>query len=281
MADNSIVDSIYYETIKKYQHGVEEFFAQNEGVFDSGHGFDHAMKVAENCWHAIRAHKHSNPRHAFLPYTIKCMILAALLHDFDDGKFMKTKNYENARKMIEGETDTEKKHIILMISLVSCSSNGNNIDSKYPIWMYYPRFADRLESLGRRGVEECKTYSDYIGRPYFLPETAQVTNMEELKAVATPERFRAYVEKRKTSPDTMIDHYYDKTVHLAVKTGNKWLDRRFEEEMKFTLDVLFYFGRTGLLFFCYATLRCSSLVQGFALNVAPRGRLYKRPYLTY
>lgn len=218
------------------------FFEENGHLFDSGHGLDHALKVGENCFNALLSYK-GNLR----TKEIFAVIRAGLLHDLDDGKFTSTKNYENARCFLFCIPGDQYKLIIEMIDLVSCSKNGNDIDPNLPVWMYYPRWADRIESLGLRGVEECKTYSDFISRPYFTEETVRVTNLDELRLVATPERFAAYYQKRKTSPDTMIDHYYDKTVHLCVDTGNSWLNTKMKEGMEEIHGVLFNFGRNGAL----------------------------------
>lgn len=221
---------------------LTNFFENNGHMFDSGHGLEHALKVGENCLNAL------------LSYTGKigtteifAVIRAGLFHDLDDGKFTATKNYENARNALKFLPDNQVDLVIKMIDLVSCSKNGNEIDANLPVWMYYPRWADRIESLGLRGVEECKTYSDFIGRPYFTEETVRVSNLDELRSVATSERFAEYVGKRKTSPDTMIDHYYDKTVHLCVDTGNDWLNARMKEGMEEIHRVLFDFGRNGTL----------------------------------
>ena len=74
-----------------------------------------------------------------------------MLHDVDDEKYFKTsKNYKNARKILEQlEVDPcDAKSVIDMISVVSSSKHRDNIYWPYPGWFYIPRYCDRLESSG-------------------------------------------------------------------------------------------------------------------------------------
>ena len=240
MVDGEKLTRIYNMCLKRDLPRLESFFAKNGKLFDEGHGLSHALKVGENCYNAL-----CNYEGVLQNFEIFAVIRAGFYHDLDDGKFTKTINYENARLVAKGLPDAQVDLIIKMIDLVSCSKNGNLIDTRNPVWMYYPRWADRIESLGKRGVEECLAYTHHVGRPYFVAETARVKNLDELNEVATQERFAAYHHGRKTSPDTMIDHYYDKTVHLCVDTGNAWLNEQMREGMVEIHKVLFRYGGAG------------------------------------
>jgi len=247
MASAITVDGSLKTTVK-YRKRVQDFFKKNGAAFDENHTYVHALAVAGHC---IRALQHYATSDATLTMNEwNAVVIAAFLHDVDDRKFTKSVDYENAREMISDEDSITQELIIKMIDLVSCSKNGNRTDPNLPIWMYYPRWADRLESLGEQGVKTCESYNDFVGRAYYNEHTPRITNMEELKRVAPPERFENYINSNGgsgsgTTTFTMIDHYYDKLVHLCVKTGNTYFDKEFEERMRPIYDVVFEFGRTG------------------------------------
>lgn len=185
-----------------------------------GHGINHMIAVAN---HATKALEHEN-----IPQCDKIRIeLAALLHDADDEKiFPGNKNYENARKILDEVltdeylqlSDHKEQYreyfinkIIEMIGLVSCSKNG---DSEPPLkWMAVPRDSDRLEAIGQIGIDRCREFSASVNALSHCTDTPRVHTMEELWAVATPERLANYKVIKKSR--SMIDHYYDKLLHVG------------------------------------------------------------------
>lgn len=88
-------------------------------------------------------------------------MLASLLHDVDDHKYFKTKNYDNARFILGNVLRNEERiaKIVRMVDLVSFSKNGNQINEKDPIAYYFPRYADRVESIGLIGIYRTYLYS--------------------------------------------------------------------------------------------------------------------------
>lgn len=180
-----------------------------------GHGIDHMLKVAEHASNALE-YETLSPQKKLQIY------LAALLHDADDDKIFKSENYENARQILAKlfiDHDV-KEDIIEMISLVSCSKNGDSVPREP--YMVIPRDCDRLEAIGEIGIERCLEYSQHIGNPLHADTTPRVYTREELWKVATAERFANY--KRSAS---VIDHYYDKLLHIGqpdkLKSGNKYI----------------------------------------------------------
>lgn len=162
---------------------------------DESHSINHANKVL---LHVIEAIK-ENPN--ITEETNYILQLASFLHDADDHKyFPNNKNYENARKIISelakepGSNILERKEeIIRLISLVSCSENGNNT-VKNDIDLY-PRYADRLESIGKIGIYRCYLYGKKLNRPLFTDKTLRATTLEELAEIG-PDRFINYVLNR-------------------------------------------------------------------------------------
>jgi len=214
---------------------------------DEGHGIEHAMKVLDHAEHALAISvepKDKNSRRA-IKY-------AAILHDADDMKFFpESKNFSNARRILEEIIPKEPKVIELtlkMIGLVSCSKNGNSLKNVEKEWMLIPRLCDRLEALGEVGILRSWLYGKHINRPLFLPSTPRAITLKELEKIATPERFENYLQS-KTS-ESMIDHFYDKILHIGKPeimsiTNNPYIKQEANRRNKIVIDFILQFGKTG------------------------------------
>lgn len=192
-----------------------------------GHDYEH-FAIVRN--HALKALEYEHDLNKCQHLQVE---LAAFLHDADDTKiFPYSKNYENARKIlneslpdvVEGlEKQIFIDNVIQMIALVSCSKNG---DSEPPFpWMAIPRDCDRLEAIGHIGIKRCMEYNNSIGRPFHVDTTIRVTSFDDVWKVAVPERFISYQNGAKSK--SMIDHYYDKLLHIGnpdrLKSQNKYI----------------------------------------------------------
>jgi len=177
--------------------------------------------------------------------------MAALLYGVDDRKFFpENGNCENARKILVEVFPTDWfriEQVIYIIGLVSVSTNGNFIPvSDDDLWMLYPRFADRLESMGSVGVEKClKEYS-----PLFLPSTPRCKTEEELWKIATPERFQDYLLSEESV--SFIDHFYDKLLHIGKPeafgvSDNDYLVGEAMTRHAYLVEYILNFGRTDKL----------------------------------
>jgi uncharacterized protein len=197
---------------------TKELF-EKSGV-DAGHGIDHSLIVMNHASNALKQFAHLSELEK------NSVLLAALLHDVDDGKFFDHLGYENAEKILQ-QYPLESALTLKMISLVSCSKNGNT-QYNGPIWILIPRWADRLEAMGKIGIERCEIYNSHIGRPKYLPNTERVKNINELEQVATLERFEKYQNGK--SSESMIDHFYDKLLHLRICTSISYIDELMEEK---------------------------------------------------
>lgn len=195
-----------------------ELQALMSGVNVAAHGYDHFIDV----WnHSVKALKHEQ-----LSDRIKLEIeLAALLHDADDKKVFKKnvtssnsqESYPNAREILKKttiEVDNQEQFIqdiIDMISLVSCSENGDN-EPPHP-WMAIPRDCDRLEAIGEIGIKRCKEFIIEKKAPFHVENTIIAKTRDEVESAANPERFAAYMRGARSV--SMIDHYYDKLLHIG------------------------------------------------------------------
>ena len=267
----------------------------NEGIFTTmrqildekkvchSHGIDHAMRVYAHAAKALRCHNPALDRSIEL-----AVLLASLLHDMDDRKFFPSnRNYENARALIRfflyaGQSYVAGKPVevvkteieelaIKMIGLVSCSKNGDTIleEAKEKPWLLWPRYFDRLEAVGWIGVVRCWEYTLTAGRPLYLATTPRARTGAEVLAIATAERAAAY----KGDSASMIDHYYDKLLHLvdvfaACKSGNEYIDLHASLRRKPLLAVVMNYGMTGKLDDSDLTMaREAEKIEDFDCNV--------------
>lgn len=205
----------------------------------SGHGYSHCITVLKHAKLALEDIKYKD-----LDENIKLAIMcAALLHDVDDYKLFTSKiKNENAINFLNRVTNNSNfiNLILEMIDLVSCSKNRNKLIE--PKWKLIPRDCDRLEALGKIGILRCYQYTIIQNRPLFTVNTKRVTTVEELNKVATNERFLNY----KGNSISMIDHYYDKLLHIHIMASdNEYINKKAEKRYKCMLDFIFYFGKTG------------------------------------
>ena len=203
--------------LKKVIQKLEELLEISK--VDKGHGIDHALTVL---FHAQNVLKYEN----LTEQQRTAVELASLLHDADDSKFFNTKDNFNAKTILNlfYRNKTLKNMVMVMINLVSCSKNKNNIDPNLENFYYIPRFCDRLEALGEIGLERALIYNQIINRPLYLVTTKFPKNREELYKIATKQRFENY----SGNSESFIDHLYDKVLHLKVETGNIYLDTLFK-----------------------------------------------------
>ncbi|KAL3939034.1 MAG: hypothetical protein SGBAC_006160 [Bacillariaceae sp.] len=226
--------------------------------------------------------------------------LASLLHDLDDRKYfpkvdsgcalMLPKKYSNASAILEQlriktkrqenddgllkntdasttSKDVVSGHLILqMISWVSCSENGN----KVPILvrdtgayhLLIPRWADRLEAVGARGVVRCYQYNreqqeqqqklGLASAPLFSDQSPRPKSEQELWSLLCEEsnRLQEYMDRGGTSTD-MISHYYDKLLPVARPpksiVRNEYLETQADLGAKNLVEVCVRFGNSGFV----------------------------------
>jgi uncharacterized protein len=187
---------------------------------DNGHGIDHARIVLYHAEEALKYEKVTESQELAIK-------LAALLHDADDHKFFKNSNNVDIILDIVLNSNTVENNSIKdmvrsMISLVSCSKNRNM--RVKPDWLLIPRWADRLEATGIIGIQRAIIYNEYNNRPIIVEDTPIATTIEELNNIATSKRFENY----NGISSSLLDHMYDKVLHLSVTTGNKYIDDNFK-----------------------------------------------------
>ncbi|BCS83567.1 metal dependent phosphohydrolase [Cotonvirus japonicus] len=213
----------------------------------AGHNIDHFFAVRD---HALRALKFEN----LSPTKNLQVELAAVLHDIDDTKiFPDSGDYRNAKMILDKvfdkiqykdvisdiNYDDFKSTIIQLISLVSCSKNGD--DEPPESWMAIPRDADRLEAIGEIGIQRCLEYTMHIKLPFYTSETPRPKSRDEVISFATKERFDKYKSGHKSV--SMIDHYYDKLLHIGkpecLCSKNKYILEEASKRTGIMIDFVF------------------------------------------
>ena len=133
--------------------------------------------------------------------------------------------------------------------MVSCSSNGNStagVDEQTE-WMLIPRYADRLEAIGEIGLVRTWQYTLHKKRPLFLDSTPRPKTRAEVKEVATTERFDGYQNGVKSV--SMMDHFYDKLLHLGVEGAiplrNSYIAEEARHRHEVMVEFVVQFGTSG------------------------------------
>jgi uncharacterized protein len=242
------VSTMYSEKVLQRVHS---FYRQHTEI-KASHGIDHILRVYQ---HALKAIQCQTPP---LSSTAEQEIqMAALLHDADDTKYFPANvAYENAREILSAAAVPAPScdRVIHMISLVSCSKNGNDVPDSIrksgEFSLLIPRWADRLEAVGAVGLVRCFQYNQEHGSPMSSPTSPRAQTEAEVWKYATPERFHAYTSGTTGGGSAdMISHYYDKLLHVACPPAdivrNEYLQEQARESSKELVEMCLRFGRTG------------------------------------
>ena len=180
--------------------------------------------------------------------------------------------YPNAVELMREARIPESSHetILFMIDVVSCSKNGNSVPDRVDTnrgsndgtnddshsgnyHLLIPRWSDRIEAVGARGVWRCYQYNREKRRPLDLPGvTPRPRTPEELWSFVRAERFEAYQTAAATTEDpSMLGHYYDKLFHVACPPSrivrNEYLEEKLRDSAKELVEVCLRYGRTGVV----------------------------------
>lgn len=196
------------------------------------HGFEHALHVASLARLGLSDFEDISILQALL------VLLASLLHDIDDYKIFKTKNYANATKFLDATTlADEHKHIVLkMISLVSYSKNKNTIPDDLPKWMLIPRDADRLTGGGRTGIERTLAFNENnaeYGRCLLVVDDRKMF----ASFPVTAEDIQSKFDYRQTKKRSLFEFYITDWSNRGVcASGSPKLQKLFISEYRVLLE---------------------------------------------
>lgn len=95
----------------------------------------------------------------------------------------------------------------------------------------------------------CWQYAVEKGNAFSTETTPRPTSVEEVWAFATPERFAQYQSGGGKS-DSMLDHYYDKLIHITrpnpAVVQNRYLVEEAEKRVSPLVEICLEYGRTGV-----------------------------------
>ena len=236
-------NSIDYK-INNLKQNLKIFFNENSQI-DNTHGYEHALKVYNHAKKSLNDIKLSKEK--------KIIVLAAsLLHDVDDKKYFSDNiNYQNAKKIIYKSNidDILINNIVELIELVSTSANKDNIpeyiSSNNEYWKLIPRYSDRLEATGEIGIIRCYKYTLKKNNPLFCENTPKPKFESDVWKYASLDRFNNY----NGNSDSMIDHFYDKLLHISKPNPkyvkNKYLEEEQSKRVKPLIEICLQYGLTN------------------------------------
>lgn len=210
--------------------------------FDPGHKLGHALVVASHAYSAL----------IDFPYLTKeqkdAILLACVLHDANDHKFIKDKaDILDIEELLKDHANHYTITLtIVMIDNISCSKNGDSHLS--PTWLAIPRYADRLEAMGKIGLKRAISFASHEGRPFIDISTERAYSEEDLNLIATKKRYKEYIRGERVSTTTM-DHLYDKVLHLTIPTwlGSPTLESiAYERQLWLRKYIINYFNASSL-----------------------------------
>ncbi len=142
------------------------FVRESTKHFDSSHNDEHAWLVYSS---AIKIMESISKE-----YDYELLSTAALLHDVCDHKYPESIKREELDKFIEKLVGQEKaQDVIFLIDNVSFSkedkvrkglSKGIEVPDRLKVYLDVVRDADRLEAIGKVGIDRCIAYSQKIQR---------------------------------------------------------------------------------------------------------------------
>ena len=182
----------------------------------SGHDYYHTLRVYRTAMTIAREESCNR----------EIVMLGALLHDADDKKLFATKDYANARKLLEnyGASSDLTEQVIGVISTVSFG------DGKVPetIEGKIVQDADRLDAMGAVGIARTFAYGGSHGLPIYDPEMLPKMDM-------TPEQYRSH-------KGTSVNHFYEKLLCLKdtlhTQTAKKIAEKRHQFMEEFLEEFL-------------------------------------------
>lgn len=281
--------SLLLKAARSFYQKHSDLIKESHGILHAEKVYHHACKAIESL-SVSSSTLSSRPFPLSQDETLE-IEAAALLHDVDDDKYFPKPElkqsdniedkeeavrlehyaslYPNALELMKEAKIPESSHetILFMIDAVSTSKNGNSIPKRVDsssnsnetsnnanYHLLIPRWSDRIEAVGARGVWRCYQYNQEKGRPLDLPGvTPRPQTVQELWSHVVPERFEMYMKTPdgQTDDPSMLGHYYDKLFHVACPpkeiVRNEYLEEKLQDSAKELVEVCLRYGKTGVV----------------------------------
>lgn len=203
--------------IKKSLDFAKEFHSKD----NTGHGFDHILRVLETSLKILRTEPTANS------FVVQ---ISSILHDIDDRKLSSERLVPKFLQEINIPKDLQEE-ILSTIGSISFSSSGENPNFK-TIEQKIVSDSDKLDAIGAIGIYRTFAYGVSHGHKLFDSEVPPMTSF-------TLEEYKKDIQK------IIINHFFDKLLKLknamqteygkkeAIKRHNlmvEYLKNFFEEE---------------------------------------------------
>lgn len=154
------MENIYEESTIVANSNVLKFVIESTQHFDDSHNHVHALRVNYNAHKIMESIKPD--------YNKELLMYMAMLHDVCDHKYPESIPREELEKFIESNLGSIQKNIVMrVIDNISFSKEvkGLREEIQKPFDMYLLAIsdADRLEALGKVGIERCIEFTSSHG----------------------------------------------------------------------------------------------------------------------
>lgn len=142
---------------------VKKFVKESTSHFDSSHGYDHAIAVYNNA-QTILNHDVciGSYKLGFSDFTFVTLTLA-LIHDVIDHKYPESISKDSLKEFLNNVYPIYTDILLELVDNISWSKQDKGLtkqfDEPYNIILTIVRDADRLEAIGKIGVERCIEFS--------------------------------------------------------------------------------------------------------------------------
>lgn len=139
-----------------------DFVKKSTQHFDESHNYDHAICVTNTAHKIMKSIKGNN-------YNSNLLTHIAMLHDVRDHKYENSISENELEEFIKKNMGSEYLAIILLIiNNISFSKEESGkletIPEQFLDYLQCVSDADKLEALGKKGIERCKIYTISRGR---------------------------------------------------------------------------------------------------------------------
>jgi HD superfamily phosphodiesterase len=142
---------------------LEDFVIKSTKIFDDSHNHVHMKKVVTNSFEIIDNDEEIRKKILEYPQIIKLVMIVGWLHDVRDHKYPNSITQEELESFIH-QVDLDNIDVICkIISNISWSKEARGqrelFEEPYQTVLDIVSDADRLEALGKIGIERCEIFT--------------------------------------------------------------------------------------------------------------------------
>lgn len=142
---------------------LEDFVIKSTKIFDDSHNHVHMKNVVANSFNIIDNDEEIRNKIVIFPEIIKLVVIVGWLHDIRDHKYPNSISQEELENFILTIQPDNLKIICKMIDNISWSKEAKGLrkllPEPYQTVLDIVSDADRLEALGKIGIERCEIFT--------------------------------------------------------------------------------------------------------------------------